>query len=144
MHQEIAGPRVLQAIGEDLPLLRGLAARTAGGAPFRAILVQQGLALALVASGSFEGVLSYAGFTLTLMSLLTVLGVLVLRFNAPDLRRPYRTWGYPVTPLLFVLLNGVILYFVLRERPFEAGAGILTVLAGLMISIIRHGRGKQL
>lgn len=139
-----AGPRVLQVIGEDLPLLHGLAARTAGGAPLRAILVQQALALALVASGSFEGVLSYTGFTLTLMALLTVLGVIVLRFNAPDLPRPYRTWGYPVTPLLFVLLNGLILYFVLRERPFEAGAGILTVLAGMMVGFIRHRRGKQL
>ncbi|MGD2074834.1 MAG: amino acid permease [Gammaproteobacteria bacterium] len=138
-----AGPRVLQVIGEDLPSLRGLAARTAGGAPLRAIFAQQALALGLVASGSFEGVLSYAGFTLTLIALLTVLGVIILRFNAPDLPRPYRAWGYPVTPALFVLLNAVILYFVLRERPFEAGAGILTLIAGLAIGLARHWRGEQ-
>jgi len=136
----LAGPRVLQVIGEDLPQLRALAARTAGGAPLRAILLQQGLALAFVATGSFEGVLSYAGFTLTLLALLTVLGVLVLRHNAPELPRPYRTWGYPFTPLVFILLNSVILFFVLRERPLAAGAGILTLLTGAALGLARHRR----
>jgi APA family basic amino acid/polyamine antiporter len=138
----LAGPRVLQVIGEDLPQLRALAVRTAGGAPLRAILLQQGLALAFVATGSFEGVLSYAGFTLTLLALLTVLGVMVLRYNAPELPRPYRTWGYPFTPLVFILLNAMILFFVLRERPVAAGAGILTVLTGAALGLARHWRRR--
>jgi APA family basic amino acid/polyamine antiporter len=138
----LAGPRVLQVIGEDLPQLRVLAVRTAGGAPLRAILLQQGLALAFVATGSFEGVLSYAGFTLTLLALLTVLGVMVLRYNAPELPRPYRTWGYPFTPLVFILLNAMILFFVLRERPVAAGAGIVTVLTGAALGLARHWRRR--
>jgi APA family basic amino acid/polyamine antiporter len=72
------------------------------------------------------------------MTLLTVLGVMVLRYNAPALPRPYRTWGYPFTPLIFILLNATILFFVLRERPVAAGAGILTVLTGAALGLARH------
>jgi APA family basic amino acid/polyamine antiporter len=134
----LAGPRVLQVIGEDIPSLRPLAARTRNGAPLRAVLVQQGLALAFVATGSFEGVLSYAGFTLTLFALLTVLGVVVLRRNEPDLVRPYKTWGYPFTPLLFILVSSVTLVVVLWERPLAAAGGLITVLAGLMLARGRY------
>jgi amino acid transporter len=80
----MAGPRVLQVAGEDLPRLRPLAERTRGGAPLRAIMLQQLLAIVFVLPDSFEGVLSYAGFTLNLMALLTVAGVFVLRYTAPD------------------------------------------------------------
>jgi len=134
----LAGPRVLQVIGEDLPALRPLAARTGGGVPLRAILLQQGLALALVATGSFEGVLSYAGFTLTLFTLLTVFGVIVLRYSVPELPRPYRAWGYPFTPALFVVVNAITLGIVLQERPFAAAAAGVTVAIGLAFGLVRY------
>ena len=139
----LAGPRVLQVIGEDIPSLRPLAVRTREGAPLRAVLVQQGLALAFVATGSFEGVLSYAGFTLTLFALLTVLGVIVLRHTEPDLIRPYKTWGYPFTPLLFILVSSVTLVVVLWERPLAAVGGLITVLAGLIVARVRSDRGQR-
>jgi APA family basic amino acid/polyamine antiporter len=131
----MAGPRVLQVVGEDLPGLRSLAVRTRGGSPLRAILLQQLLALVFVMTGSFEGVLSYAGFTLNLFALLTVAGVFVLRFTEPDLPRPYRVTGYPFTPAVFILMNAVILVFVLDSRPLAAAAGLLTVLAGAIFAM---------
>lgn len=136
----MAGPRVLQVAGEDLPGLHPLAARTRGGAPLRAIVVQQLLAIGFVVTDSFEGVLSYAGFTLNLIALLTVAGVFVLRRTAPDLPRPYRVWGYPFTPALFVLLNVLILVFVLQERPVAASAGLVTILAGLGFALLHKRR----
>ena len=136
----MAGPRVLQVAGEDLPRLRPLAKRTRRGAPLRAIMLQQLLAIVFVLTDSFEGVLSYAGFTLNLMALLTVAGVFVLRYTAPDLPRPYRVWGYPFTPAVFVLLNVVILVFVLRARPIAAGASLLTVLAGVLLALLHKRR----
>ena len=135
----MAGPRVLQVAGEDLPGLRMLAARTRCGAPLPAILLQQLLAIAFIVTDSFEGVLSYAGFTLNLIALLTVAGVFVLRHAEPDLPRPSRVWGYPFTPAVFVLLNAVILVFVLHARPVAATAGLLTILAGVMLALL-HGR----
>ncbi len=93
----MAGPRVLQVAGEDLPGLHSLAVRTRAGSPLRAILLQQMLALGFVVTDSFEDVLSYAGFTLNLIALLTVLGVFVLRYTEPNLPRPYRV--FPVIHL---------------------------------------------
>lgn len=139
----MAGPRVLQVAGEDLPGLRLLAARTRGGAPLPAILLQQLLAIAFVVTDSFEGVLSYAGFTLNLIALLTVAGVFVLRYTEPDLPRPCRVRGYPFTPAVFVLLNVVILVFVLQSRPFAAGAGLLTILAGVALALLHGRRARQ-
>lgn len=136
----LAGPRVLQVIGEDVPALRMLAARTRGGAPRRAIVLQQGLALILVATGSFEAVLTYAGFALSVFSVLTVLGVAVLRYNEPGLPRPYRVPGYPFTPAFFVLVNTLILGVALYARPLAAGGALATVGLGLAIALARHRR----
>lgn len=141
----LAGPRVLQVIGEDVAALRSLAARTRGGTPLRAIVLQQGLALILVATGSFEGVLTYAGFLLSVFSVLTVMGVVVLRYNEPGLPRPYRVRGYPFTPALFVLVNTLILGVALYARPVAAGGALATVGLGLAIALARHrrrGRGQ--
>jgi len=140
----MAGPRVLQVAGEDLPGLRVLAARTRGGAPLRAIVLQQVLAIGFVLTDSFEGVLSYAGFTLNLIALLTVAGVFVLRYTEPDLPRPFRVPGYPLLPAAFVLVNVVILVFVLQSRPFAGGAGLLTILAGAALALLqKRWRGES-
>lgn len=139
----MAGPRVLQVAGEDLPGLHSLAVRTRGGSPLRAILLQQLLALAFVVTDSFEGVLTYAGFTLNLIALLTVAGVFVLRYTEPDLPRPYRVPGYPFTPAVFVLMNAVILVFVLSSRPVAGAAGLFTVLAGAaLVLLLKQGRER--
>jgi len=139
----MAGPRVLQVAGEDLPGLHSLAVRTRGGSPLRAILLQQLLALAFVVTDSFEGVLTYAGFTLNLIALLTVAGVFVLRYTEPDLPRPYRVPGYPFTPAVFVLMNAVILVFVLSSRPVAGAAGLFTVLAGAaLVLLLKRGRER--
>jgi APA family basic amino acid/polyamine antiporter len=137
----MAGPRVLQVAGEDLPGLQPLAASTAGGTPLRAIMLQLSLAVAFVVTGSFEGVLSYAGFTLNLITILTVAGVFVLRHGSPDLSRPYRVWGYPLTPAAYVLLSSLILVFVLRERPVAAWMSLLTVLTGALLAWLHIRRG---
>jgi APA family basic amino acid/polyamine antiporter len=139
----MAGPRVLQVAGEDLPGLRALAVRTQGGAPLCAIVLQQVLAISFVVTNSFEGVLSYAGFTLNLIALLTVAGVFVLRFTEPDLPRPFRVPAYPVLPAAFVLVNAVILVFVLQSRPFAGGAGLFTIFAGMALVLVQKRRHSE-
>jgi basic amino acid/polyamine antiporter, APA family len=100
------------------------------------------LAIAFVITDSFEGVLSYAGFTLNLIALLTVAGVIVLRYTAPDMPRPYRVWGYPVTPAVFVLLNGLTLVSVLQARPVAACVSLFTVLAGVLLAWLHKRRRR--
>ena len=126
-----AGPRIVQVMGEDLPALRGLARTSAAGIPVRATLLQTGLTLLFILTSTFDKVLVYAGFVLSLFTFLTVLGLFVLRWRRPDLPRPYRAWGYPVTPLLFLLLSGWTLVFILRDKPVESLYGLVTLVVGL-------------
>lgn len=130
----LAGPRVIEVMAEDLPPLRPLAERTATGAPSRAVLLQGALALAFVLTESFEGVLTYAGFTLTLFALLAVVGVIVLRRREPDLPRPWTTWGYPWTPLFFTAFSLWTVIVVIRDRPMEAVGGAVTLGVGALLT----------
>ena len=123
----LAGPRVIESMAEDLPPLRPLAHRNATGSPSRAVLLQGALALAFLFTDSFEGVLTYAGFTLTLSTLLAVMGVFLLRTREPSLPRPWHVWGYPWTPLFFAAFSLWTLIIVIRDRPMEAVGGAVTL-----------------
>ncbi len=129
----VAGPRVLQVIGEDFPPLRRLAATNADGLPYMAIATQSVLTVAFILSGSFESILVFAGFTLALNSFVTVAGIFRLRYTQPHLPRPYRTFAYPVTPLVYLLIMGWTLAFVLRSRPTEAYFGLALIMSGVVI-----------
>jgi APA family basic amino acid/polyamine antiporter len=94
------------------------------------------VALAMVLTATFEVLLTYIGFTLSLVAGLTVLGVLVHRFREPRLPRPYRAWGYPVTPLLFVALSAWMILHAFAERPVVALAGLGTVAAGAVLYVL--------
>lgn len=129
----LTGPRVAQAMGEDIPLLRMLAVKTKKGIPAYAILLQSIITVVLILTSSFEKVLAYVGFTLSLFTFLTVLGLFILRMTKPNLERPYKTWGYPVTPVIFLGLTAWTMFFVFREKPIESLFGLGTVAVGLII-----------
>lgn len=128
----LAGPRVLHVIGEDYPAFRFLEKRTPSGIPRVAILTQAALALFFIFSASFEAILVFSGFTLGLNSLLAVAGIFVLRRREPDLRRPYRAWGYPVTPLVYLALTSWTLAYILVDRPTQGLIGLGLIAAGLV------------
>ncbi len=128
----IAGPRVLQVIGEDFRGLRFLAKTNADAIPSTAIFVQSALTLLFVLTSSFESILIFAGFTLALNSFATVLGIFVLRIRQPDLPRPYRTFAYPIPPLIYLALTGWTLYFVLTNKPTEGLFGFGIIASGLL------------
>jgi APA family basic amino acid/polyamine antiporter len=128
-----AGPRIVQTMGEDLPALSFLAPKSRAGIPVRALALQTVLTLAFILKPSFKEVLVYAGFVLNLFTFLTVLGLFVLRWRQPQLARPYRAWGYPLTPLLFLGLSGWTLAFILRDKPTESLYGLLTLGVGLLV-----------
>lgn len=127
------GPRVAMSMGEDCRPLRFLARKTPGGIPVTAILAQSSIAAALLLSATFDAVLNYIQFSLTFCSFLTVAGVFVLRFRQPDLPRPYRTWGYPVTPLIFLAVSAWMMWHLLLSHPRESLGGLATMLLGLVI-----------
>lgn len=138
----VAGPRVLQVIGEDFRAFRWLSRRNDAEIPAIAIWFQALLAVAFVLSGSFESVLVFAGFTLALNSFFTVLGLYVLRLREPDLERPYRTFGYPFTPLVYLGLTGWTLFFVLVSRPVEGLFGLGVIVSGLVLYGVLGGPSR--
>ena len=132
----IAGPRVLQVIGEDFDALRFLGRTNDDGIPANAIYVQSMLAVLFILSSTFESILVFAGFTLALNSFATVMGVFVLRWRQPGLERPYRTFLYPVPPLVYLALTGWTLWFVLVNRPVEGWFGVGVIGSGLAVYAI--------
>ena len=127
------GPRVLATMGEDHRALRPFARSDARNLPVAATLTQTALVGILLATGTFEQVVNYVQFTLSLCSFLAVLGLFVLRFREPDLPRPVRAWGYPITPLIFLGVNGWMLAHILEQHPRESTAGFVTLLSGLIV-----------
>ncbi|MBT8135689.1 MAG: amino acid permease [Gammaproteobacteria bacterium] len=128
----LAGPRVLQVIGEDFSALRFLARTNSDGVPTLAIMLQSLLAVVFIITSGFESILVFAGFTLALNSFVTVFGVFVLRWRQPGLRRPYRVFAYPLPPLVYLMLTGWTLVFVLIEKPVEGLFGLGIIAVGLI------------
>ncbi|WP_013322356.1 APC family permease [Gloeothece verrucosa] len=128
-----AGPRVTQAIGEDIPLFKLLARKNRYGVPAYAIWFQLAIILVLLITSTFEKVVTYLEFTLILSSFMTVLGVFVYRLRFPNLPRPYSTWGYPITPCIFLGIGLWMLYFSFHAKPIESLAGLATIALGLPI-----------
>ncbi|GAB4235359.1 MAG: hypothetical protein Kow0049_19820 [Stanieria sp.] len=99
-------------------------------------MLQLAIVIVLLITSNFERVITYLGFTLTLSSFITVLGVFVHRFRYPHARRPYKTWGYPITPLIFLAISLWMLIFILIDKPTESLAGLGTLVIGLIVYFI--------
>jgi APA family basic amino acid/polyamine antiporter len=134
------GPRVLMTMGEDIPALAFFARKSRGGAPIYAILFQLAVATLMLVTESFEAVLDFIQFSLLTCSFLAVLGLIKLRITRPDLPRPYLAWGYPLTPLVFLLVTGFMMYSLFTERPLQAGLGTAAMMSGVLIYLLAHKR----
>jgi APA family basic amino acid/polyamine antiporter len=140
----LAGPRVIEAMARDRRVLRPLCHRSRRGAPARSVLLLAVLALGFILTDSFAFVLGFAGFTLILFSLLTVLGVVRLRWREPGLPRPFRVPAYPLPPLVFALLASLSLVVVGFEQPLAvAGGGAALGLLWLMLGRIAPGARRR-
>ncbi len=137
------GPRVTMVMGEDVPLLRSFAKKAPNGTPQIALLFQLAVAVLLMLTQSFEKVVQFIQFSLTLCSFLTVLGVIVLRIRQPDLPRPYKAWAYPLTPVIFMAVTAFVLVHVVMEYPLESFKGFCWMLAGLLIYIISEAHRRR-
>jgi APA family basic amino acid/polyamine antiporter len=136
------GPRVTMAMGEDHWLLRWLGRKSEHGIPMNAILVQLIFVNLLLLTQRFEDVVRYTQFSLLLCSLLTVVGVIVLRFRNPEIARPYKIWLYPVPPVVFSIITIWMMFYLLRWHTAESVAGLVTALLGLSLYFCaRRGSG---
>ena len=128
----IAGPRVAQSMGEDTKILSFLGKKTLTGIPLTAIIFQSSISCILIMTSSFDKVLTFVGFSLSLFTFLSVFGIFILRRK--DLsNNTYKTFGYPFTPIIFLLLNLWTLYFVAKDKPTETLFGLGIVAMGFVL-----------
>jgi APA family basic amino acid/polyamine antiporter len=141
----LAGPRVYYAMARDGLFFRAAASvhpryRT----PAVAIGLQSAWSALLVLTAGADALVTYTGFAIVLFSGVAVVALFVLRAREPDAPRPFRAWGYPVAPGLYVLVSAVILANALWVAPATTGAGVLVIAAGLPLYwwvTRRGGRG---
>jgi basic amino acid/polyamine antiporter, APA family len=140
----MSGPRVTLAMAEDGAFFGVLGRTNARGAPSWAVGLQGALAILAAATAAFDPILVYVGFTLTLNAAGAVIAAFVLRRREPDVDRPHRAVGWPITGLLFLALSAFMVILSVRERPLESAAGLVTLLAGAAAYGVwrRSGRGR--
>jgi APA family basic amino acid/polyamine antiporter len=136
------GPRIAESMGEDHAFFRILSKRKGNGGPWTALLTQMFIALAMVFTESPLTILIYMGFTLSLFSMFSVMGVYVLRLRekkkavASGGGFSYRTWGYPFTPALFIVLCLWMIGNTIFNNPAAALSGLATLMMGAGIYLI--------
>ena len=127
----LTGPRVYYAMSRDGAFFSRFGKvddrrRT----PVLSIALQAMISICMILTSSFETLLLYIGFTLSLFSVLTVLGLLRLRAGKKLTAGAYRTFGYPVTPLLFIVGNLLIVSLMLIDKPVTVFWGLFTIAIG--------------
>jgi len=130
----MTGPRVYYAMAKDGVFFELFGkVNSLRRTPAYSIFLQAGIAILMVITASFDKLLIYIGFTLSLCTMLTVAGMIVLRKTRPEVKRSYKTLGYPVTPLLFILGNLWIVCFSVKSRPIASLFGLRTIGLGLWV-----------
>jgi APA family basic amino acid/polyamine antiporter len=138
----LAYPRIGFALAQDGLFFKGLErVSERSRVPARAILLQGATASLFALSGSYERILSYFAFVDYAFFSLAIAGIFLLRRREPNLARPYRVWGYPVTPLLFIAISLVYLVTLVGKRPIESLVGIGLTLSGVPFYLRWRRRG---
>jgi APA family basic amino acid/polyamine antiporter len=141
----LAGARVYYAMAKD-----GLLFRAVGKVdpkhhtPAISLLVQAVWAALLTLSGSYSQLLEYVVFAVVLFYALTIAGFFWLRKKRPQAPRPYRAWGYPVLPAIYIVLALVVEWALLTHKTGRSLAGLCIVAVGVPVYFLWQRKGKEL
>ena len=101
--------------------------------PGFALIIQAIWSSLITLSGTFEQIITFAMFVSIMFWIAAAASVITLRKKYPDMPRPYKTWGYPITPVIFIAASSGILINTLFEKPVEALAGIFITVLGIPV-----------
>lgn len=127
----LSGSRIPYALAKDGLMPAVLARLSVNNVPVPAILFQGFLAVVLALSGSFDTLTNYVVFGSWIFYGLVTSTVFVYRRKHPDMPRPYRAWGYPVVPVLFLLVTFWLLVNTMMTEPLQSFIGIGLIILGL-------------
>ncbi len=144
LHTSIfAGARVPYAMARDGLMHRGLARLSATNVPARALILQGILASILALTGSFDTLTNYVVFGLWIFYALVTSSIFVFRRKYPDAVRPYKAWGYPVVPVIFLLVAGWLLINTIITDTIQSMIGIVLIILGLPVYYYLNRKGAK-
>ncbi len=128
----LTGARIYYAMAADRLFFRALAViHPSYRTPVASLLAQGIWASLLVLTGTFNQLFTYVIFASWIFYAMTAGAVMILRKRSPELERPYKVWGYPVTPAVFILFSLYLVFNTIIEDPRDALIGTCIILAGL-------------
>jgi APA family basic amino acid/polyamine antiporter len=129
----MAGPRVYYAMAKDGLFFKRAGEINKNGVPAFAIVVQGIWAVLLCLSGSYGNLLDYVIFAVLIFFTLTILAIFILRVKRPDIPRPYKAFGYPVIPSVYILTTVSIMVILLIYKPDYTFPGLGLVVLGIPV-----------
>lgn len=129
----LAGPRVYYAMAVDGLFFKKVAGLNKRGVPAFALVIQGVWSVLLCLSGTYGNLLDYVIFAVLLFFALTIFAIFILRVKKPDIPRPYKAFGYPYIPALYILTTLVIMVILLIYKPNYTFPGLGIVLLGIPV-----------
>ena len=129
----LAGPRVYYAMAKDGLFFKKVGSLNSKGVPAFALIVQGVWSVLLCLSGTYGNLLDYVIFAVLLFFTLTILAIFILRKKRPDIPRPYKAFGYPIIPALYIITTFVIMVILLIYKPNYTFPGLGIVLLGIPV-----------
>jgi APA family basic amino acid/polyamine antiporter len=129
----MAGPRVYYAMAKDGLFFRKVGEVNRNGVPGFAIVVQGVWSILLCMSGTYGNLLDYVIFAVLIFFTLTILAIFILRVKRPDIPRPYKAFGYPVIPSIYILATITIMIILLIYKPDYTFPGLGIVILGIPV-----------
>jgi len=139
----LSGSRVYYTMANDGLFLPAAAKLNSKGVPGAALWMQFVWASVLCLSGKYGDLLDFIIFTVLLFYILTIAGIFKLRKTQPYLPRPYKAFGYPVIPAIYILLASTICIVLLKFKPTYTWPGLIIVLIGIPIYYILERKNKS-
>ncbi len=141
----LTGARPYYAMARQGLFFRGAGRLNSRNVPSASLLWQGIWASVLVLSGTFDQLTDMMIFAVYIFYGATVLGVFILRRRMPDAHRPYKTWGYPIIPAIFVLFCVGLFFNTIITRPREAGIGLSLIMLGIPVYffLLRRARNRN-
>ncbi len=140
----IYGPRVYYAMAKDRSFFKSMAyIHPRYRVPSKALVGQAIWSSLLCLSGTYRDLLEYVVFALVIFFALTGFAVIILRYKQPDRKRPYKTWGYPLTPLFFVSINLAVFFNTVINQPLKSMIGLIMLGIGIPAFLYWKKKAKK-
>jgi APA family basic amino acid/polyamine antiporter len=138
----LAGGRVYYTMANDGLFFKKTGELNKNAVPEYAMWAQAIVACLLCLSGRYGDLLDMVAFVVVLFYALTILGIFILRKKKPEIERPYKAFGYPLLPAIYIIMALTFCYFLITMKPKYAGIGLGIVLIGIPLYYLAVSRKK--